>query len=63
MAATEARELAVSRRSSSAARAFYRAKLAGRLTVEAAEKIAHELLDEHPVSIWGDVWWQATGGR
>lgn len=60
VAAIEARGLAVTRRSSSAARAFHRAKLAGRLTVDAAEKITHELLDEHPATIWGDLWWEAS---
>lgn len=60
VAAVGARRLALRYRSSSAARAFYRAKREGRLTVEAADKIAHELLGEHPAAIWGDAWWDAS---
>lgn len=47
--------------SQSAERAFYRAKRSGRLTLDMAETLAHELLDEHPASIWGEAWWEATG--
>ena len=39
------------------ARAFYRARRAGRVTVAAADELCVRLLDSHPIEIFGlDVW-------
>lgn len=60
VAAVEARGITLARAPERAARAFFRAQRAGNLTIHAAEKLAHELLAEHPASVWGDEWWATT---
>lgn len=49
----------VNRYSRATQRAFYRAKESGRVTLAAADQLAHDLLGEHPATLWGDAWWDA----
>lgn len=40
--------------------AYYRARRAGWLTVACADRLASELLGEHPATVWGPSWWEAA---
>lgn len=60
--AVTARGVVLNQRPFSAAQAFWRAKKSGHLTLAAADRLAHELLGEHPASLWGDDWW-TVGAR
>ncbi|MFC7488801.1 hypothetical protein ACOCJ7_07070 [Knoellia sp. CPCC 206453] len=43
-----------------AQRATHRAQAAGTITYTAADRIACQLLHEHPSMIWGSEWWEAS---
>lgn len=58
--AVQARQLCLHRYPEAVQRAYFRAARTGSLTLAAADHLAVALLGEHPATIWGDEWWEAT---